>query len=102
MPDTRSTPDRECPFLLPAIADRPWRDPTRLYCRRADGRVRVPAQTTVACICATAAHLVCPGFLAGSTPTPGRVPAAAAVLRDLEWPGAECGRARPMQHVSRR
>jgi hypothetical protein len=53
----------ECPFLVAVVADRLWRDPTSAYCRRPDGRVRVPARSTMACICMTQAHLVCPGYL---------------------------------------
>jgi hypothetical protein len=49
-----------CPFL----ADRLWRNPTAAYCGRPDARLRVPsAQTTLACICSTRAHLVCPAYL---------------------------------------
>ncbi len=63
MPDALPTTAPECPFLVPVMADRLWRDRTSVYCRRPDGRVRVPSPTTVACICATHAHLVCPDYL---------------------------------------
>lgn len=55
----------ECPFLVPVTADRLWLHPVSVYCRRPEGRPRVPAPTSLACVCMTHAHLVCPGYLAG-------------------------------------
>jgi hypothetical protein len=67
-PDTASQPAEGCRFLVPVMADRLWLQPVGAYCRRPDGRVRVPAATTVACICLTVAHLLCPGDLASIGP----------------------------------
>ncbi len=55
----------ECPFLIPVTADRLWLYPTGAYCRPPGHRVRVPAGATIAGICTTPAHLVCPGYLGG-------------------------------------
>jgi hypothetical protein len=69
-----SGPARECPYLFSVMADRLWLAPRGMYCRRPDGPVRIPASTTVACMCMTAAHLVCPGYLASTgrvADTPG-------------------------------
>ena len=63
--DTVTMHAEACPCLVPVIADRLWLYPTTAYCRRADGRVRVPAASTLDCICLTAAHLVCTGYLEG-------------------------------------
>jgi hypothetical protein len=52
-------------MLVPVMADQLWLSPTSVYCRRPNGRVRVPAAATLACICTTPAHLVCPDYLAG-------------------------------------
>src|SRR3990172_4784861 len=52
-----------CPFLVPVMADWLWLRPTSAYCRHPGGRVRVPAAATIDCICMTAAHLVCAGYL---------------------------------------
>lgn len=67
--------DEPCPFLMPVMADRLWLLPTGCYCRRPDGRVRVPAPATLTCICLTPAHLVCPGYLeAAGYPSRATVP----------------------------
>jgi hypothetical protein len=63
--DTVTTPAEACPRLVPVMADRLWLYPTAVYCRRADGRVRVPGASTLDCVCLTAAHFVCPGYLEG-------------------------------------
>ena len=79
---TPSTSAPECPYLFPVMADRLWLEPRGAYCRRPGGSVRVPASTTIACICMTAAHLVCPGYLAATA----RVPAAAGTaLHRSAW-----------------
>jgi hypothetical protein len=67
-PKAASQSAEGCRFLFPVMADRLWLQPGSAYCRRPDGRVRVPAATTVACICLTAAHLLCPGYLASLGP----------------------------------
>ena len=54
-----------CPYLVHVMADRLWMTPRSVYCRRPDGRIRLPGRETVDCICATHAHLLCPGYLAG-------------------------------------
>jgi hypothetical protein len=64
--ETATRPAEECPFLVPVMADRLWLCPTRAYCRRPNGRVRVPAASTVDCICGTRAHLLCAGYLEAS------------------------------------
>jgi hypothetical protein len=51
-----------CPFLMPVTADVLWMYPTPGYCRRPDGPVRVPARETLVRVCATPAHVGCPGF----------------------------------------
>lgn len=61
-----------CPFLMPVMADRLRLYPVGAYCRPPGRRVRVPAAATVTCICATAAHLICPAYLAGRRPHPSR------------------------------
>jgi hypothetical protein len=72
--ETATKPAERCPFLVPVMADRLWLRPTGAYCRRPDGRLRVPAASTVDCICETLAHLVCAGYLE----TSGRTAARAA------------------------
>jgi hypothetical protein len=56
----------QCPFLVAVMADPLWPRPVSDYCRRPDGRLRVPAPVRVACICMTPAHLVCAGYLASA------------------------------------
>ncbi len=63
-PKAASRSPEGCRFLVPVMADRLWLQPGSAFCRQPDGRVRVPAAMTVACICMTAAHLLCPGYLA--------------------------------------
>jgi len=63
MPTHEASRPEECPYLVGVMADRLWLVPTGIYCRRPDGRVRVPAAATLTCICMTAAHLVCPRYL---------------------------------------
>jgi hypothetical protein len=64
MTDIERRDPRPCPFLVPVMADRLWMRPTAAYCRRPGERVRIPAPSTLACICETAAHLLCPGYVA--------------------------------------
>lgn len=59
----RASSDEQCPFLVAVTADWLWLYPTGGYCRRPDGRVRLPAGATLTCICMTPAYLVCPGYL---------------------------------------
>jgi hypothetical protein len=54
-----------CPFLAPVVADWLWLHPAGVYCRRPDGRVRVPAEVTLARVCGTEAHRACPGYREG-------------------------------------
>jgi hypothetical protein len=63
--ETANRPAEACPFLVPVMADRLWLRPTGAYCRRPDGRVRIPAASTIDCICMTPAYLVCAGYLQG-------------------------------------
>lgn len=69
-----ATKTAACPFLVPVMADRIWLSPTSAYCRRPEGRVRVPARCTVDCICLTAAHLVCDGYVQHRASERGGVP----------------------------
>ena len=63
-PEAAATEAGECPFLVPVMADRLWLHPVGTYCRRPDGRVRVPSsRTTLPLICLTAAHFLCPGYM---------------------------------------
>lgn len=66
-----------CPFLVPVTVDWLWLSPVAGYCRQGGGRVRVPARQTVARVCATPAHVACPGYRA-SAPPPARVAGAGA------------------------
>ena len=65
-PERAPTEAEQCPFLVAVMADHLWLRPVSGYCRRPDGRVRVPASVTVTCICMTPAHLVCAGYLAAT------------------------------------
>ncbi|MBI2467839.1 MAG: hypothetical protein HYV62_08495 [Candidatus Rokubacteria bacterium] len=65
----------QCPYLVAVMADHLWLYPTSAYCRRPDGRVRVPSAATLTAICATPAYRACPGYRA-SADRP--VPAAAS------------------------
>lgn len=82
---TPSRPADECPYLFPVMADRLWLEPRGAYCRRPGSPVRAPAPTTLACICATAAHLVCPGYLAARPRDPGAAGTAPAPFRRDGW-----------------
>lgn len=64
MKEARPREAEECPFLVPVTADWIWQRPVGAYCRRPGRRVHVPAQATLTSLCATAAHLACPGYLA--------------------------------------
>jgi hypothetical protein len=70
----------ECPYLVPVMADRVWLYPTGAYCRRPDARVRWPSRSRVTCVCSTAAHLLCPSYLA-SAPPPGHPVSRSAAAR---------------------
>ena len=63
-PEAPTTP-AICPYLFHVVADRLWTTPRSVYCRRPDGRTRLPGRATVDTVCATHAHLLCPGYLAG-------------------------------------
>jgi hypothetical protein len=65
VPREAPTTPAVCPFLAPVVADGLWVTPRSAYCRRPDGRVRLPGRGTVDCVCATHAHLLCPAYLAG-------------------------------------
>ena len=69
-PERAPTEAEPCPFLVAVMADHLWPRPVSNYCRRPDGRLRVPAPVAVTCICMTPAHLVCAGYLA-AVETPG-------------------------------
>jgi hypothetical protein len=56
---------RACPFLAPVVADRLWILPVGAYCRRPDGRVRLPGEATLARLCSTDAHRGCAGYRVG-------------------------------------
>ena len=89
VPREAPTTPEVCPFLAPIVADRLWLTPRSVYCRRPDGRVRLPGRETVDCVCVTHAHLLCPAYLAGCAhqelarrrrdwPLPWDVPGAAS------------------------
>jgi len=40
-----------CPYLVDVTADCLWLYPSSVFCRRPDGRIRVPAPATVAARC---------------------------------------------------
>lgn len=63
MTTTPRPPEDCCPFLVPVVADRLWREPVGVYCRRPGGRARVPATRTLGDVCVTPAHLGCAGYL---------------------------------------
>ncbi|MBI3455238.1 MAG: hypothetical protein HY002_05565 [Candidatus Rokubacteria bacterium] len=63
-PDTASREASQCPFFVAVMADQLWLDPVSAYCRTPGGRVRVPAEATAWGLCMTAAHRLCPGYLA--------------------------------------
>jgi len=65
LPREAPTTPEACPFLVHVVADRLWLTPRSVYCRRPDGRIRLPGWETIDCVCATHAHLLCPGYLAG-------------------------------------
>ncbi len=55
---------RVCPFLIPVVADRLWLYPVGSYCRRPDGRARVPARSTVRTVCTAPSYRRCAGYRA--------------------------------------
>ena len=54
----------QCPFLVPVTADHLWQYLVPAYCRRPSGGIKVPAPSTCARVCCTAAYTGCPGFAA--------------------------------------
>jgi hypothetical protein len=52
-----------CPCLAPVVNDRLWMVTTGVYCRRPDGRVRIPARATLLHVCMTAEHHSCAGYV---------------------------------------
>lgn len=58
---------KECPYLVPVVADRLWVYPVGAYCRRPDGKPRIPSSTTLANVCTTSEHVTCTGYVAGRT-----------------------------------
>jgi len=53
-----------CPYLVRVVTDRLWTTPCSVYCHRPDGLTRLAGRQTVDAVCATHAHLLCPGYLA--------------------------------------
>lgn len=52
-----------CPCLVPVVNDYLSIVNTGVYCRRPDGRVRVPARRTLLEICMSAEYRRCAGYL---------------------------------------
>ena len=52
-----------CPYLVDATADWLWLYPSGVFCRRPDGRVRVPAAATLAARCDGEHFRQCEGYL---------------------------------------
>ena len=65
VPREAPTTPEVCPFLVPVVAGRLRLTTRSVYCRRPDGRLGLPGRSTVDYVCATHAHLLCPGYLAG-------------------------------------
>jgi hypothetical protein len=65
VPREAPTTSEVCPFLVPVVAGRLWLTPRSVYCRRRDGRLGLPERAAGDYVCATHAHLLCPGYLAG-------------------------------------
>lgn len=57
-----SAENETCPCLVPVVNDRLWVVNTGVYCRRGDGRVRVPARATVQTTCMTPSYRTCDGY----------------------------------------
>jgi hypothetical protein len=62
--------ERQCPFLVPVVADLLWLVRTTAYCRAAD-RVRLPASKTFIDRCLDAFHDY-PGYRAHMENNPSR------------------------------
>lgn len=58
---------KPCPYLIPVVADRLWMYPVSAYCRRPDGKVRVPSSSTLTNVCTTSGHETCAGYVAART-----------------------------------
>jgi len=54
-----------CPYLIHGVTGRLWTTPRDVYCRRPDGPIRLAGRQTLDGVCATHAHRLCPGYLAG-------------------------------------
>jgi len=61
-----------CPFLVPVMADWLWVCPTPVYCRRANGVVRVPGAQTLAHVCMSQ-YESCAGYRASVPRDEGNV-----------------------------
>jgi hypothetical protein len=55
-----------CPCLVPVVNDRLFIVNTGVYCRRPDGRVRVPTRRTLLDVCMTRSYQDCAGYRASS------------------------------------
>jgi hypothetical protein len=55
-----------CPCLVPVVNDYLSIVNTGVYCRRPDGRVRVPARRTLLEVCMSAEYHHCAGYLSTS------------------------------------
>jgi hypothetical protein len=61
-----------CPLLTAVLNDRLWVMPTSVYCRRPDGRVRMPGRTTLIRLCTAPSFRRCPDYQGRPAPTIGR------------------------------
>jgi hypothetical protein len=53
-----------CPCLMPLVNDQLVMVPTRVFCRRSDGRIRLPARATLLTTCTSGAYRECAGYRA--------------------------------------
>jgi hypothetical protein len=52
-----------CPFLTPKASGPPPAFSISVYCRRPNGRVRVPPRDQLMFLCTAGHHHACPGYL---------------------------------------
>ena len=62
MTKPRSDDEMNCPCLTPAVGRRAGVFPVPVYCRLANGRVRVPPRDQLGSLCTADQYHGCPGY----------------------------------------
>jgi hypothetical protein len=60
--EEREDEESTCPYLTPKLSGRPATFSVPVYCRKPNGRVRVPSRDQLMALCTAGHHHDCPGY----------------------------------------